>query len=315
MKKSANRKEWAARSAIQKAIRRSDTSMLHAAFAILWEKDRNWLVWRLPILAIEEVWQYAGDAWQLFSGFQKTEDQESFAQATSDLLETLCRSYKDHSAYLLYVLLENSSRWNYRGPSMEPYICRFSSLMRMLEYRDEHGDEGVARSVIDKAQALGNADIDYAARGCMQRFLIPGGMAGDRIMALIAGFLCLTSFDGPPPLAPTAITAPPEDWPWYVYDQHTTIGKKAFTRAAERLAMHPAKLQQTTFRFTGGVRTPIDKKAFWPQEYERVMHRIAPNEHALWKQRIKPVIKEEIINGIKQESIENEIRLPFLNLS
>ncbi|MFA7165583.1 MAG: hypothetical protein WC124_07060 [Desulfoplanes sp.] len=313
MKKSANRKEWAARSAIQKAIRRSDTGMLHAAFAILWEKDRNWLVWRLPVLAIEEVWQYAGDAWKLFADFQKAPDQELFAEAASELLETLCRSYKDHSAYLLSVLWENSSRWNYQGPSKEPYACRFSSLVRMLEYRHKHGDEAVARSVMLKAQALDNADIEYATRGCMQRFLIPGGMAGDRIMALIAGFLCLTSFNGPPPLAPTATTTSPEDWPWYVYDQHTTIGKKAFTRAAQRLAMHPLKLQQTTFRFTGGVRTPIDKKAFWPQEYERVMHKIAPHEQTLWEQRIKPVIKEEIINGIKQENIENEIRLPFLD--
>ena len=313
MKKSANRKEWAARSAIQKAIRRSDLAMLHAALAILWEKDRNWLIWRLPILAIEEVWQYAGDAWQLFSNFQKTDNKKAFAEPVTELLETLCKSYKDHSAYILYVLLENRSRWNYQGPGIEPYKRRFDSLVRMLAYRDEQGDEAVAQAILSKAQEHDNSEVDYAARACMQRFLIPGGMEGDRVMALIAGFLCLTSFAGPPPLAMVSMQPLPRDWPWYVYDQHTVIGKKAFARAAEHLGMHPLALQRITFRFTGGVRTPMDKKAFWPREYERVLHRVNPAEPTLWHERIRPVIKEEIIAVLTLEHIETEVRLPFMN--
>ncbi len=314
MKKSANRKEWAARSALQKAIRRSDLGMLHAAFAILWEKDRNWLVWRLPILAIEEVWPYAGEAWQLFYDFQQTEKESrgSLREPVNELLETLCRSYKDHSAYLLYILVEINTRGQYNGPSSDPFTRRFASLGRMLAYRDEHGDEAVARAVLAKAQEYENAEVEYTARGCMERFLIPGGMEGDRIMALIAGFLCLTSFTGPPPLNRIPMTPLPDDWPWYVYDQHTVIGKKAFARAAERLEMHPLKVQRITFRFTGGVRTPVDKKAFWPQEYDRVMHRLNPTEASLWQQQIKPVIREEIISILNEEPIETEVRLPFI---
>jgi hypothetical protein len=48
------------KSGIQKAIRRGDLPLLRLSFQQLWEKDKRWLIWRLPILAGEEVESYVG---------------------------------------------------------------------------------------------------------------------------------------------------------------------------------------------------------------------------------------------------------------
>lgn len=311
MKKSANRKQWAARSAIQKAIRRSHLGMLRGAFRILWDMDRSWLLWRLHILAIEEVWQYAGEAHHLARLIQDADTPASCESQVYDYLETLCRSYKDHSTYAILVLTEMKDKWRYPGPGREPFQRRWDSLLRMFEYRKKYGDEAVARAVMTKAAALENPDAHLIARGCMDRFELQGGMEGDRTMALIGGFLALTSFAGPPPQARISETQIPDDWPWWVYDHHTSVGKAVFPDAAGELGMSKTELAHLSFGFTGGVREPVDQKAFWPFELERVLDRVHPERRQTWENRVREVVRRAVAEKLKKEKIEEELRLPL----
>jgi hypothetical protein len=312
MKKSANRRQWAARSAIQKAIRRSDTGMLRGAFRILWDMDRSWLLWRLHILAIEEVWQYAGEAHHLARLIQNADTPASCEAQVYDYLETLCRSYKDHSTYALLVLTEMRHKGQYQGPGRAPFQRRWESLLRMFQYRKKYGDEAVARAIMTKAADLGNPDAELVARGSMDRFELQGGMEGDRTMALIGGFLALTSFGGPPPRARISETDIPDDWPWWVYDHHTSVGKAVFPQAAQELGMSKTELAQLSFGFTGGIRKPVDRKAFWPLELERVLDQLYPDRLRIWESRVRGVIQGAVQEGLKAEKVEEELRLPLI---
>lgn len=311
MRKSANRKQWAARSAIQKAIRRSDLGMLRGAFRILWDMDRSWLLWRLHILAIEEVWQYAGEAHLLARIIQNAETPASCEDQVYDYLDTLCRSYKDHSTYALLVLTEMHGKGQYRGPGQAPFQRRWESLLRMFDYRKKYGDEAMARAVTTKAAALEHPEAELTARGCMDRFELQGGMEGDRTMALIGGFLALTSFAGPPPQARISETDIPDDWPWWVYDHHTSVGKAVFPRAARELSMSKTELAHLSFGFTGGIREPVDKKAFWPYEMERALNRVQPNRKRIWEERAREVVRMAVLERMNIEKVEQELRLPL----
>ncbi|WP_462324254.1 hypothetical protein [Desulfoplanes sp.] len=311
MKKSANRKQWAARSAIQKAIRRSDQGMFRAAFTILWDMDRSWLLWRLSILAIEEIWQHAGTARTLLATIKESGTPASFRTEVHDFLQRLCLSAKDHSTYVLLVLLDLHAHGQYGGPKQDPYKRRWNSLVRMLTYRHEHGDGAVAAAVLDKAEHLESPDAAEAAKGCMDRFAIKGGMDGDRTMALIGGFLALTSYAGPPPPAQPTNTQEPSDWPWWVYDHHTTVGKTAFPSLARDLGMSKTDLTRLSFAFTGGVRTPISPDAFWPQELDRVHNQIRPGRQDQWK-RVRHTIRQGIVDQVRRDPLEQPLSLPFV---
>ncbi len=311
MKKSANRKQWAARSAIQKAIRRSDQGMFRAAFTILWDMDQSWLLWRLSILAIEEVWQHAGAARELLTAVKESGNPKAFRTGVHDFLETLCLSAKDHSTYALLVLLDLYGQGRYQGPEQEPYKRRWNSLVRMIAYRHERGDEVVAEAVLDKASHLENPEASQTAKGCMGRFAIQGGMDDDRTMALIGGFLALTSYAGPPPSAQPTDVAEPSDWPWWVYDHHTSVGKSVFPSLARNLGISKTELTRLSFAFTGGVRTPVATNAFWPQEFDRVLDKLHPGRLTQWN-RIQDTVCHAIVNQIRNNPLEQALSLPFV---
>jgi hypothetical protein len=282
--------------------------MLRTAFAILWEMDTSWLLWRLPILAMEEVWQYAGEVEDILAAGK---DRSAWLQTTvQSFLKTLCLSAKDHSTYALLVLLDLHARRKYDGPQQQPFKRRWDSLTRMLAYGNAHGDEAVCRAVLDKANGLENPRARKIARACMNRFAIKGGMEGDRTMALIGGFLALTSYTGLPPTTPPTDNHEPADWPWWVYDHHTHVGKPVFSRVAQQLNMSRTNLTRLSFAFTGGIRTPVDPKAFWPFELDRVLDRIHPGRRAQWK-RIGPVIREAMVDHLRRDPLERPLTLPF----
>jgi hypothetical protein len=312
VKQSANRKQWAARSAIQKAIRRSDLGMFRAAFAILWDMDRNWLLWRLPILAIEEVWQYAGRSRHLIAAMKESDNPTLFRTEVHEFLEALCLSAKDHSTYALFVLLELHAKGRYTGPTKEPFKRRWDSLVRMIAYRRHHGDEETAAAVLEKAKNLTDREAADVAGACIDRFTLQGGMEGDRTMALIGGFLALTSFTGTIPPAEPTNESEPMDWPWWVYDHHTGPGKSVFPRIAQKLGMTRTELTQLSFAFTGGIRTPIAPTAFWPFELERVLDRLYPDRKDFWHNRVRDVVRQAVMDQIRQEPLEQAITLPFV---
>ena len=285
--------------------------MFRAAFAILWDMDRSWLLWRLSILAIEEVWQHAGAARELLAAIKESGNPKAFRTEVHDFLETLCLSAKDHSTYALLVLLDLHGQGRYGGPKQEPFNRRWHSLVRMTTYRHEHGDEAVAQAVLAKAVHLENPEALQTAKGCMDRFAIQGGMDGDRTMALIGGFLALTSYAGPPPSAQPTNTDEPSDWPWWVYDHHTSVGKAAFPFLARDLGMSQTELTRLSFAFTGGVRTPISSDAFWPLELDRVLDQMHPGRHEHWK-RVQDTVRQAIVEQIRRDPLEQTLSLPFV---
>ncbi|GAU07764.1 hypothetical protein DPF_0463 [Desulfoplanes formicivorans] len=280
--------------------------MFRAAFAILWDMDKSWLMWRLPILAIEEVWQYAGRV----PDHKDPCRRASVKTDVHDFLETLCLSVKDHSTYALLVLLDLHGRGRYAGPDQEPFKRRWHSLVRMIAYRNAHGDEAVARAILDKATTLENPEARDIARTCMDRFAIKGGMEGDRTMALIGGFLALTSYTGLPSRAQPAHLSEPADWPWWVYDHHTSVGKHVFPRVAQELGMSKTELTRLSFAFTGGIRTPVAQEAFWPLEMDRVLDRLHPGRHMQWN-RVRGAIRQALVDQIRQDPLEQPLTLPF----
>lgn len=215
--------EWAAQSAIQKGIRRGDIPLVVAAFSLLWEKDRSWLLWRVPILAVEEYWPSAA---RMPSGVM---DRSVDRGVLLDFLLSLALCPKDRSAHGLCRM--------YAGWVNEP--GHRGKQARWMRRALELNESGTASRAIEffrsEAAGLASRVVEVAK----YRFADGrGGMAGDRKICLAAMVLALTetaaSYDMPR-YGGDIPSKGYDRWPWWCYDMHTKPGLSALQKAAERL--------------------------------------------------------------------------------
>jgi len=80
---------------------------------------------------------------------------------------------------------------------------------------------------------------------------------------------------------------------------------------ARELGMSKTELAHLSFGFTGGVREPVDRKAFWPYEMERALNRVQPNRKQIWEERAREVVQMAVLERMNTEKVEQELRLPL----
>lgn len=117
------------KSGIQKAIRRGDLSLLKKCFSKLWEEDRSWLMWRLPVLAVEENWRYGQIAVEIAL------DKEAKREEVWKLLANLTLKPKNKEAEGIAELLSlyKKKEFNAEKYMEEAKLRMFKEILRLKE--------------------------------------------------------------------------------------------------------------------------------------------------------------------------------------
>lgn len=302
---------WAARSAIQKAIRRGDIAMARQAMRILLNEEPTWLFWRMQAIVPEEVWQLSGKNLSEVELARKRYREGDVDEAVGILdrhISRVCASEKDRSANGLAMFFID--RWamdRYDGPdSRDELHATQWMLMKTAKWmkNKKHAKEWFAR-VKNESSKFGD-DVYSIIDACEARFFA-GGMDGDKIMLMAASILAMTQETTPPPLAqiPQAPEVRAGPWPWYVYDMHTYPGKRAMCRVISEVSWKRPKFhfERVWFALESGRVNALAKTDFWWREYLRVFLKEFRVTRDVWeapgglRDRLKFRIESAIANG------------------
>lgn len=226
------------KSAIQKAIRRSDLDLAKTAIDGLWPdlEQRHWLRWRTPILVAEEAWYMLGEL-ALFIDKRSASDDfgELEAKQWRKFLYQVTLAPKSKDGWALLWLAKNTEKQKDEHPELDA----------MRYWWGMTTDEDPT-SIVDELYDFLEEEVDltpYEIRALeiIRARMLLGGMLGDR-QALLAcmlligcrrlrkpsvrkrmdeGFQLYTQNGGRRPQT--------ANLPWFAMDTHTKAGRMALT--------------------------------------------------------------------------------------
>jgi hypothetical protein len=138
--------------------------------------------------------------------------------------------------------------------------------------KDDEGRDEVWNHLTKRAEETGDERIIDAVWVLRYRFY-SGGMEGDKRLMIAVAVLYLTEDDlSPPEMHEIDFTGRTGNWPWYVYDMHTRVGKKAMSKAKKELGIRSWDwLQSVWFNNESGLIYPMDERAvFWAELRRKV---------------------------------------------
>lgn len=177
---------YAARSGIQKAIRRGEVSLAKTCFDIVWAepKHRQWLKWRLPVFVFEDCWPMAGELALIQEQAKGLRGDDAYKAYRSAILKfTIAQKSKDASALWLLAV---------HGKSTEAYAdnAEFHAMKRLASLVI---DEKVAalpyETVTDILHSEFQRDLtsyEKAACNAIEKRRQSGGMVSDQWNVLSA---------------------------------------------------------------------------------------------------------------------------------
>lgn len=235
--------EWGARSAIQKAIRRSDGDMLAEAIDVLWRLEPSWIFWRMPVLAAEGTPQLMGficEAANKASQLKKQGDEPGSRKCVTEALQRLCSHKKDLTSWAIGAFLSDCRYNGFAEPRLQTpeqqkrwQACKVAYAMINAGKADS-----LWLSLRAKAKKLGNRDIMALVDGANRRFSA-GGMDGDKVLMAVTSIVALGEYadhDFQDDMADALVPMENRNagWPWYVYDMHTLLGKRAMSYVCKK---------------------------------------------------------------------------------
>lgn len=237
--------EWGVRSAIQKAIRRSDASMLHQAIDVLWRIEPSWIFWRMPVLAAEEVPQLTGETCKAITAAKElraSKKMDEAKQCVTDALLNVCSYKKDKTTWAIVSYLYGMALYGYPNPKMPNdawermwRACKIAFNM-IRGGRESELWASLLKKADDKPEAIRNI-----VKGTHSRF-VAGGMEGDRVLMAVTSIVAMGDYsdDFENSMRDAIIQTTPRDgdWPWFVYDMHTAVGKRALSYVSKKRAIN-----------------------------------------------------------------------------
>lgn len=206
------------RSGIQKAIRRGNLSLLKKCFSKLWEEDRSWLLWRLPVLACEENWLYAGIAVEM--ALNKEIQREQVWKLLANLTLNPKNKEAEGIAELFY-LYE-------KGFDVRKYIEDEAKLRIFNEILEIKEKKELWKEDKEKYWELYSEPFSEVSKKFFNQMKRRINYAGPDYMFVVAAYFS-TIYEleevvlGEVPDEESI--EPAEKLPWFVYDMHTSVGK------------------------------------------------------------------------------------------
>lgn len=295
---------WGSKSAIQKAIRRSDGPMLTQAFETLWEWDRQWLLWRMPVLAAEEVWPLLGKTHATVlevKGYLKGEPgpraSAMVKKKVGDVIREMCASEKEKSPGGLCGLASDAWAKKYEPSNDDELRDRQWRAMRRLIKMVEEGQTREAWRVLSEKADKATEERRLIVTGAKYRYFA-GGMSGDQMLLLGAAVIALTEKELPKlkkkKLSWVERTG---EWPWYVYDMHTKLGKNALKQVMEQQGIRSYWwLANVWFEMESGWTDRMAHTAYWWMEHDRVFQHVMKMNEEKWKKEggLRDAVKETV---------------------
>ncbi len=220
---------YGSRSGIQKAIRRCDLDLAMTCFDALWSEKshRNWLMWRAPILCVEDAWQMIGEYAQLKeSGSKEEKDWRKF-------IYSVTLASKSTDAGGLWVVVKDQPNLGDIHPEYEAGHAWWSQC--------NDNPQMVVDELYDACLEVREySDYELAALKAMRDRCKMGGMWGDQCMQ-ITGLVLLSARELIQKEVKVDIKKGANKWkartgrdkpktvdiPWYCFDMHTQAGKIA----------------------------------------------------------------------------------------
>lgn len=253
---------WGARSGIQKAIRRQDIGLAKFCFDLLWENasvHRFWLIPnRITAIVAEDCWQFAGELAVTQNKSLVTRDEKTLYDLWRRFTLRLAAypSNKEAGGWLYHAM--RAEQFNFT--STDP---RFLCMRELLDLvRQRNGKPELLRLASDIMPVLA-AYFDktfsaYEADACrvLAARIRPDNWTGfldDKLCCLAA--IMLIGAEGldraviqanlKEALGATRVK-PYTELPWYCYDQHTRVGKRALSVVLKK--ENPDKLTEEQLR-------------------------------------------------------------------
>lgn len=317
---------WAAKSGIQKAIRRSDLNLAKTCFDILWKeaKGRSWLKWRLPILTEEEAWYFTPECHFFLKKHSDLKNPESERKHWLKFIYTLSLIPKSKDSEPLYFLAISDAK----PPNAE--VADFRKLLK-----DHKGQSAydIAKALSQRAMSddIGLTEYELAGIELMVSRSKSGGLPTDPWACLSCIYLIYNRGIGEYEVqakikeAYKAVSGKPEplsELPWWIFDMHTRIGKKAIRRfplTGELDFMSHDLLETVVFLFESAyvpreklnaqeVKTETDcfETILWVpyMKNELAGHgKPAKEIKRLWKDSIRPKLEKTILDEMRRADV------------
>ena len=258
--------QYLLKSAVQKAFRRNDWQLFKKSFHALWDKDRNWLLWRGLVLPAEDGWLSVRDIGIAMRKAQAMVigDPDRSRKILLDAFKDELATKKNQDANALYWWVYNYYHEKKPAFSLESlgekvnHVRFYEIALELYEflYRFETGDfkevkKELWSEIWDKVQAYSNvaartekelleagADNDYMCLretvGALYFRSLKGGGVDYQVLFLAAALLAIDAHDdGIPLIAEVSSsaydTSEYQDYecvPWFCVDMYTMRGKQ-----------------------------------------------------------------------------------------
>lgn len=260
---------YAARSGIQKAIRRGDVSLTKTCFDMLWAdpEHRRWLFWRLPLLVIEEAWHLTGEL-PTFLRKNSLEERDWRAQY-----------------YYLTISLKSKDCYAFPNGMIHPLLAKkdcpeLRLIQNWLSELNGRDPLLIADAVFEAVLKNDNPLNEYevTALTMLRSRVFKGGKYNDRL-ACVIGMLLLASrgmergavrekltgdldaYAAAKPKLPKTLVLP-----WYCYDKHTRLGLEVEYILTARGVLKKHKITPYEFR----ILWLYEESFFVPKEKMRI---------------------------------------------
>jgi len=303
---------WGSRSAIQKAIRRSDGPLLEDTFKELYEMDRDFLLRRISVFAGEECWPITGAIMDMVDDargyFRKGAGPKARERGRSLLLgacRKICMCDKAKDAGALASLVYG----NYGLKVSELPNDLMKKQFRAMEYfynicqQGRDFEKKVWSTLYRKAEEIGT---DYALsmiKACRYRYFMKG-MPHEQDKFLAAAILVVTEYHEEPDLNyDTSIHfrgTGKERIPIWCWDQHTRIGRTAMHRTARDMGLNYDKLAGIWFTLVAAYINPMRKgEVWWPLRVRLVRETISDER---WR-KVRETMVKQIKKRLREEGV------------
>jgi len=327
---------YGARSAIQKAIRRGDVDLCKTAFDVLWknEEQRKWLKWRIYSLVVEEAYYLSGELAVFLSSNPKTEKE------WRTFLYKLCVAPKAKDNNALWFLysknhIQDIEYWSNRC-NVAKFFFSFPGVSFTELSKNKNYIADLSNKMFDYIQKSKNLSLyESKAIELLHKRSLAGGMTGDRCICITAMLLIAELHINESQINELieksvqlwvkryGVRKPKTvEYPWYVFDMHTQVGKIAMNiflkKHAEKLGLQNIDFQWFWFWIESGVLADYlvfdDSKgwaAFTNKYYKSAYRKFAslPNmtyDESLkfWKERVVPNLKG-LIEWLLNKRVKN----------
>ena len=231
---------WGARSGIQKAIRREDIGLADFCFDLLWNDTKHWqwfVPHRIAAIVAEDCWQFGGELALTMAHTPKQND-ELYKHWRKFILRLAAYPSDKEAAGLLYLVL-NAEKWNIQRTDKEWLALR--ELCELVKQRLGKPEllslSADIMPICSKYFSRRLTNYENAAVHMYAQRMNPAGWGGfwsDKMTCLAAIVLIYSRGLVQAEVKKTLQNALKKqhitrhkDLPWYCYDQHTFVGKRA----------------------------------------------------------------------------------------